>query len=92
MPEPDIAALRLHLARLRHERGLSYDQLAAISGVGRSTIVYLESGASNRNPERAATSGTVTTCFRLARALGVPLAVLLAPLAPDSATDPTSAG
>ncbi len=80
VPEPDIAALRLHLARLRHQRGLSYDELAARSGVGRSTIVYLETGASNRNPTKSATSGTVVTWYRLAQALEVSIGELLAPL------------
>ena len=78
--EPNVEALRLHLARLRHERGLSYDELSARSGVGRSTLVYLESGASNRNPSKPATTGTITTWFRIAVALDVPLDELLAPL------------
>lgn len=80
VPEPDLEALRLHLARLRHERGLSYNELAARSGVGRSTIVYIESGAPNRNPDKPATVGSLVTWYRLARALEVPLAELLAPL------------
>jgi transcriptional regulator with XRE-family HTH domain len=79
-PDPDIAALRLHLAKLRQARGYSYDELAARSGIARSTLVYLESGASNRNPDKPATTGTLTTWYHLARALEVPLDELLAPL------------
>lgn len=82
-PEPNIAALRLQLARLRHARGYSYDELAARSGVARSTLVYLESGASNRNPGKPATIGSLTTWYNLARALDVPIGELLAPLFDD---------
>jgi transcriptional regulator with XRE-family HTH domain len=67
----------LKFARLRHEQGLSYNELAARAGVGRSTVVYLESGASNRNPNRAATTGSVETWYRIAKALDVPLSDLL---------------
>lgn len=78
--EPNFDALRLHLARLRHERGWSYDELAARSGVGRSTIVSLESGRSRRNPEKPATTGTLLTWYRIARAFEVDLGDLLRPL------------
>ena len=80
VPEPDFDALRLHLARLRRERGWSYDELAARSGVGRATIVGLESGKPRRNPQRAATTGTLATWYRLARALDVDLGELVRPL------------
>ncbi len=80
VPEPDYEALRLHLARLRHDRGWSYNELAARSGVGRSTLVYLESGAPNRNSTRAATTGSIGTWFKIARALDVDLGDLLRPL------------
>lgn len=82
-PDPDLEALRLHLARLRHERGWSHNELAARSGVGRSTIVYLESGAPNRNPGRPATIGSLLPWYRLALAFELPLAEILAPLEGD---------
>lgn len=80
LAEPNVAAIRLHLARLRHERGLSYDELAARSGVRRSTLVSLESGRPRRSPEKAATSGTLLTWFRIAQALEVDLGELVRPL------------
>ncbi|WP_082539327.1 helix-turn-helix transcriptional regulator [Microbacterium sp. Root553] len=78
--DPNFDALRLHLARLRHERGWSYDELAARSGVGRSTLVTLESGSPRRNPEKPATTGTLTTWYRIAQAFDTDLGDLLAPL------------
>lgn len=82
--EPNFSALRLHLARLRHERGWSYDELAARSGVGRSTLVTLENGKPRRNPGRPATSGTLATWFRIAQAFDVELGELLRPLYNES--------
>lgn len=78
--EPNFDALRLHLARLRHERGWSYDELAARSGIGRSTLVTLESGSSRRNPDKPATTGTLLTWYRIARAFEVDLGELVRPL------------
>ncbi|MFC4245153.1 helix-turn-helix transcriptional regulator [Gryllotalpicola reticulitermitis] len=78
--EPDYEALRLHLSRLRHERGWSYDDLAARTGIGRSTLVTLESGKPRRNPGREATRGSLDTWFRLARAFEMDLGELLLPL------------
>ncbi|MBW1639563.1 helix-turn-helix transcriptional regulator [Microbacterium resistens] len=78
--EPNFGALRLHLARLRHERGWSYDELAARSGVGRSTLVTLENGKPRRNPDIPATTGTLATWFRLAQAFDVDLGDLVRPL------------
>ncbi|MGN7977473.1 helix-turn-helix transcriptional regulator [Microbacterium sp. 22195] len=78
--EPDFDALRLHLARLRHARGWSYDELAARSGVGRATLVSLESGRPRRNPGRAATTGTLATWFRIAQAFDIDLGELVRPL------------
>ncbi|HRP99011.1 MAG TPA: helix-turn-helix transcriptional regulator [Terrimesophilobacter sp.] len=82
-PPPNVAALRLNLARIRHARGYSYDELAARSGVARSTLAYIESGSPNRNPSKAATVGSLTTWYRLSRALDVPLGQLLEPLFDD---------
>lgn len=83
--EPNIAALRIHLARLRHEHGWSYDELSARSGVARATIVALESAKPDkrRDQERPATSGTLITWWRIAQALGVDLGELLQPLYAD---------
>lgn len=50
------------LRRLRDERGISQEDLAFSSGVGRSFIAKMETG--KRQP-------TITTVFRLADALGV---------------------
>lgn len=82
IPPADLDALRLHLARLRHERGWSYDELAARSGVGRATLVTLESGKPRRNPERPQTSGTLTTWYRIASAFEMTIGELLKPLDP----------
>lgn len=81
--EPDFAALRLHLARLRHERGWSYDELAARSGVGRSTLVALESGKPRRKPQQPSTTGTLATWFRIAQAFELELGELVQPLYGD---------
>lgn len=56
-------AFGLVLRRLRDERGLSQEDLAAASGVGRSFIAKLELGPNQPS---------LTTLFRLAGALGVP--------------------
>lgn len=80
VPPANFEALRLRLAQLRHERGWSYDELAARSGVGRATLVSVESGNPRRNPERAATRGNLETWYRIARAFEIPLGELLQPL------------
>lgn len=77
--EPNFIALRSHLARLRHERGWSYDELAARSGVGRATLVALESGKPRRT-ERPSTEGTLRTWFRIAQAFDMEIGDFLAPL------------
>jgi transcriptional regulator with XRE-family HTH domain len=88
--EPDFDALRIHLGRLRHERGWSYDELAARSGVGRATLVALESGRPRRNPGKPATTGTLATWFRIAQAFDIDLGDLVRPLYGDA--DPRSPG
>ncbi|MGQ4334799.1 helix-turn-helix transcriptional regulator [Streptomyces hayashii] len=70
-PDPDRDALRVTLARLRNERGRTFDELADRSGLARRTLIDLEHG-------RAA--GTVTTWHALAHALDVPIEQLLGPL------------
>jgi hypothetical protein len=59
---------------------MSFDELAARSGVGRAAIVALASGMPRRNPECAATAGTLATWYRLVVALGVDLGDLVRPL------------
>ncbi|MFB2586753.1 helix-turn-helix transcriptional regulator [Herbiconiux liukaitaii] len=86
MPEPDFEALRAELARLRHERGWSYDQLAARSGVGRATLVSMESGKPRRNPEKPASRGSLESWYRVARAFDVDLGDLLRPLYGDASS------
>lgn len=78
--EPDFEALRLSLARRRHELGWSYDELAARCGVGRATLVSIESGKPRRNPTKAATRGSLETWWRIAQALNINLGELLRPL------------
>lgn len=81
VPAPDYEALRLRLGQLRHERGWSYDELAARAGIGRATLVSLESGKPRlRKPGVPQTHGTLTTWYRLAVALDVDLGDLLRPL------------
>ncbi|WP_428833633.1 helix-turn-helix transcriptional regulator [Leucobacter alluvii] len=77
--EPNFDALRAHLSQLRHDRGWSYDELAARSGVGRATLVALESGKPRRS-EKPSTEGTLRTWFRIAQAFEVSLGDLVAPL------------
>ncbi|MFE2060626.1 helix-turn-helix transcriptional regulator [Streptomyces sp. NPDC059446] len=67
-PDPDLAALRLELARLRAERGWTYDELAGRTGLSRRTVIDLEQGH---------TIGTLTTWHTLAHAFDVSLDRLL---------------
>lgn len=62
--EPDFAALRLELSRLRHARGWTYEVLAEKSGVSRRTLIAVETGESN---------GALETWFRVATAFDVDL-------------------
>ncbi|MGC0344377.1 helix-turn-helix transcriptional regulator [Streptomyces sp. SLBN-8D4] len=73
-PDPDLAALRVTLARLRGERGWTFDELAERSGLARRTLIDLEHG-------RAA--GTITTWHALAHALDVSIEELLGTLCED---------
>ncbi|MCX5075456.1 helix-turn-helix domain-containing protein [Streptomyces sp. NBC_00513] len=70
-PDPDPTALRQSLARLRADRGWSYDQLAAHSGLSRRTLIEIEQGR---------TVGTLGTWHALAHAFRIPLGQLLDPL------------
>jgi transcriptional regulator with XRE-family HTH domain len=61
----DVAAT---VRRLRHDRGLSADQLAIRAGVSKGALVALENAAANPN---------LATLVRLADALGVPVSDLV---------------
>jgi transcriptional regulator with XRE-family HTH domain len=82
-PDPNLTALRIEVARLRHARGWTFDELADRSGLSRRTLIDLEHGR---------TTGTVTTWHALAHALDVPVHRLLdtlceghTPPSPDTA-------
>jgi transcriptional regulator with XRE-family HTH domain len=83
VPPANFEALRLQLVKLRHDSGWSYDELAARSGVGRATLVSLESGKPRRNPKKAATRGSIESWYRIARAFDVPLGDLMTALYDD---------
>jgi putative transcriptional regulator len=83
VPAANFEALRLRLVQLRRDREWSYDELAARSGVGRATLVTLESGKPRRTPGKAATRGSVETWYRIARAFDVPLGELISALYDD---------
>ncbi|RLU79309.1 transcriptional regulator [Streptomyces griseocarneus] len=70
-PDPNLGALRLELSRLRAERGWTYDELAARSGLSRRTLIEIEQGR---------TVGSLATWHSLAHALGAPLERLLGAL------------
>ena len=65
---PDTIGERL--SRIRHERGLSLQQLADRSGVAKSVLSYVETG------KRPGSGLTLATALRLAWTLGVSLDVL----------------
>ncbi|MFI9780507.1 helix-turn-helix transcriptional regulator [Streptomyces sp. NPDC051956] len=70
-PDPNLIALRLELARLRGERGWTYDELASRSGLSRRTLIEIEQGR---------TVGSLKTWHALAHALDVSVDHLFAPL------------
>ncbi|SFL67939.1 helix-turn-helix transcriptional regulator [Streptomyces pini] len=70
-PAPNLAALRLELARARAERGWTYDQLAEHSGLARRTLIEIEQGR---------TIGSLKTWHALAHALDIPIDRLLGSL------------
>jgi transcriptional regulator with XRE-family HTH domain len=65
----DADALRRELSRLRHARGLTYDELAERSGVARSVLVTVETGAAQ---------ASLRTWHAIAHALGIRFADLMA--------------
>ncbi|MER6617490.1 helix-turn-helix transcriptional regulator [Streptomyces xantholiticus] len=70
-PDPNLTALRLELARLRSERGWTYDELAHHSGLARRTLIDIEQGH---------TIGTLKSWHALAHALDVSIDHLLGTL------------
>jgi len=73
-PDPDLTALRVVLARLRAERGWTFDELADHSGLARRTLIDLEHGR---------TTGSVTTWHTLAHTFDVPIEHFLGALCDD---------
>ncbi|AYN37676.1 XRE family transcriptional regulator (plasmid) [Streptomyces dangxiongensis] len=63
-PDPNLTALRVELARLRGERGWTFDSLAERSGLARRTLIDLEHGH---------TAGSLATWHALAHAFDVPI-------------------
>ncbi|MEU6807723.1 helix-turn-helix transcriptional regulator [Streptomyces sp. NPDC046831] len=70
-PDPNLAALRVELARLRAERGWTFDELARRTGLARRTLIDLEHGH---------TAGSLTTWHTLAHTFGIPVEQLLGAL------------
>jgi transcriptional regulator with XRE-family HTH domain len=68
-PDPLTAALGANLRRLRAQRGWSLEELAAASGVSRSMLGQVE---------LARSAPTIGVLWKIARALQVPFAALLA--------------
>ncbi|MFF1475374.1 helix-turn-helix transcriptional regulator [Streptomyces mirabilis] len=73
-PDPDLLALRVELARLRVERGWTFDELAQRSGLARRTLIDLEHGR---------TTGSITTWHAIAHAFDVPIEQLLGAMCSD---------
>ncbi|MFC4983395.1 helix-turn-helix transcriptional regulator [Streptomyces atroolivaceus] len=67
-PDPNLIALRLELARLRSERGWTYEELAHRSGLARRTLIEIEQGR---------TIGSLKSWHALAHALEVSVDHLL---------------
>ncbi|CCH73537.1 putative helix-turn-helix domain protein [Nostocoides australiense Ben110] len=70
-PVPDLRALGIEIARLRHERNLSIDRLAEAADVHRKTLIQIEAGR---------VAARISTLHAIAHALGVPLGELVAPV------------
>lgn len=70
-PAPDFEELRFYLARLRRTREWTLDELAERSGVGRRSLVQLESGKSH---------GSVETWFKIAETFDIEIGELLSTL------------
>ncbi|HEX6242296.1 MAG TPA: XRE family transcriptional regulator [Polyangiales bacterium] len=70
-----LPPVAINLAKLRAERALGLDQLAAKSGIPRQTLRALESGSEE---------ATIKTLWSLANALGVPFSALITSERPSS--------
>lgn len=71
VPVPDLRALGVEIARLRHEKDMSIDRLAEASGVHRKSIIQIEAGR---------VAAKISTLHGIAHALGVPLTELVEPV------------
>jgi DNA-binding XRE family transcriptional regulator len=80
--DPDLEALRLKLARLRADRGWTYEQLADRAGVSRRTLIEIEQGR---------THGLLKTWHALAHALDTSFDELLGAMCADHGLPGTSA-
>ncbi|WP_353063028.1 helix-turn-helix domain-containing protein [Curtobacterium citri] len=80
--EPNLSALRLAVQQARHDAGLTWDELAARSGLQRRSVQYLVSG------ERV---GTLSAWWKLARGLDVRFGELVDSLDEPDATSGASA-
>lgn len=69
--EPNLVALRSAAQQARHDSGLTWDELAARSGLQRRSVQYLMSGERN---------GSLSAWWKLARGLGVSFSDLVAAL------------
>ncbi|MFJ6523441.1 helix-turn-helix transcriptional regulator [Streptomyces filamentosus] len=63
-PDANLDELPRELARLRHERRWSYDDLAERTGLSRRTLIEIEQGR---------TIGTIATWHALSHAFDIPL-------------------
>ena len=70
-PAPDLSQLRLVFNVWRERSGLTYDELADLSGLSRRTLLNIAAGTY---------SGDLRTWLILARVWGVTLDELLAPV------------
>lgn len=80
--EPDFVALRINVSRLRNERAWTYDELTGRTGIDRSTLYRIETGAVRPDRDDAVTYGSLVTWYRIAEASDMTLGELLAPLQP----------
>ena len=70
-PEPDLTRLAKAFQAQRERSGMTFDELAAASGLARQTLLNLSAGRVH---------GDLRTWVILARGWGVPLGGLIAPI------------